>query len=156
MANYVNLASLQRGTFGTINVDNERHRNDIPLSDNWNVDNHSPAQEDSFYIVNFLGLVTMDTLVVRMFEKDNRPHTFHQFDSFDGTKWTEILKPGSTGKGAFKITFDPRLVSQIRIRGKSTVDKYLHFVRFQAFNISGTVPLAITPSVDRSLQWVDV
>jgi len=147
MSNYVNLASLQRGTFGTTNNDLARERNDIPLSDNWNVDNYSTTQECAFYIVNFLGLVTVDTLVVRMYEKDNRIFTFHQFESYDGAKWTEILKPGETRKGAFKITFDPRLVSQIRVRGRSTLNDHLHFVRFQAFNISGKASLLI-PSSD--------
>jgi hypothetical protein len=82
-----------------------------------------------------------------MYEKDNRIFTFHQFESYDGAKWTEILKPGETRKGAFKITFDPRLVSQIRVRGRSTLNDHLHFVRFQAFNISGKASLLI-PSSD--------
>jgi len=151
MASYVNLASLERGTFGTTNHDEERHKNDIPLSDNWNVENYSSTPEHAFFIVNFLGLVTVDTLVVRMYEKDNRTFTFHQFESFDDSTWTEILKPGETRKGAFKITFkSPKLVSQIRVRGKSTTSNYLHFVRFQAFNISGNVPLAIAPPLPQS------
>jgi hypothetical protein len=146
MASYVNLASLERGTFGTTNHDEERHKNDIPLSDNWNVENYSSTPEHAFFIVNFLGVVAVDTLVVRMYEKDNRIFTFQQFESFDGFKWTEILKPGETRKGAFKITFDSRLVSQIRIRGRSNASNLLHIVRFQAFNISGTVPPAIAPA----------
>lgn len=94
-----------------------------------------------------------------MYEKDNRTYTFHQFESYDGAKWTDILKPGSSGKGAFKITFDPRLVSQIRVRGRNNVNLDLHFVRFQAFNISGKVPLVIGPPAISSStlpQWTGV
>jgi hypothetical protein len=150
MATYVNLAALQGGTFGTTNNDEERHRNDIPLSLNWNADNCSQTPENAYFIVNFLRVTTVDTLVLRLFEKDNRTFTFHQFESsVDSVIWTEILPPGSTGKGAFKVTFDsPRIVSQIRIRGRSTAGPHLHVVRFQAFNMSGKlleVPSLLTP-----------
>jgi len=146
METYFNLAALQGGTFGTTNNDEERHRNDIPFSANWNVDNCSQTPENAFFIVNFLRLATVDTLVLRLYEKDNRTFTFHQFESSpDSVVWTEILSPGSTGKGAFKVTFDsPRLVSQIRIRGKSTAGPHLHVVRFQAFNMSG-IDLTLPP-----------
>lgn len=134
MVNTINLASLQRGTFGTTNDDVERHRCDIPLSENTNVDNCSHTPEKAMYFVNFLGEVTLDTIDVRMYEKDNRTYTFHVFEStVDGKTWTELLPSESTKKGAFKINFAPRRVSQIRMSGKNTSDAALHIVRFQAY-----------------------
>ena len=132
----MNLASVARGTYALSDRDEYSHSAEKALTEN-NVDVnvYCDIPENAFFFVHFASVVTLDTLVVRLYDKDERTYTFRQFESSpDGTNWAEILPPGSTRKGSFKVTFPPRSVSCIRIRAVNSVNPNLHIVRFQAFN----------------------
>lgn len=136
-----NLAHISRGTYTTTdNPDGQQHRNEWTLTDNVNVDVYTQIPENICLTYHFIYPELMNKIIMRLYDKENREFTFHQFESSsDGLTFSDLLSPGSKRKGSFELNFDERIIKMIRLRGRSNYGGYLNIVRFQAFYIPNVV-----------------
>lgn len=136
MAEIINHATVALGAYATTDgthVDNNR---DAPLDGNINDDLHSSCPANTTYTIHLSRATPINKVVVRLYYRDGRIFTFLAFEtSEDGVNWTEVLAPGTNRSQTFSETFPTRIVSKIRMRGRSNINDHLHIVRFQAFNI---------------------